>query len=41
MGWGIRDLIEDRESIVKAGREDAGGKNKLAKEEIEAVEPGT
>lgn len=41
MGWGIGDLVEDRESIVKAGRENAGGKNKLNKEGIGGVEPGT
>lgn len=41
MGWGVGDLVEDRESIVEAGGEDAGGKNELDEEGVGAVEPGT
>lgn len=41
MGWGVGDLAEDRESVVEAGGEDAGGKDELDEEGVGAVEPGT
>lgn len=40
MGLGFRDLVEDGERVVEAGRESKGGEQEFEKKRIGAVELG-